>query len=445
MKAPLLILILLISTDAVADIDIQKLQQLIDSGNSEQAYQYAISERSSYEGDPTFDYYYGIAAIDSGRASEGVFALERVVLIQPDQKAARLELGRGYFILEEYARARQEFEAVQAYDPPTEVRAKIDNYLDAIRLREGRYNTTTTSYVELGLGTDTNVNSGPDSANAFSQYLGFDPLFGTSSVSASSLEQSDSFYDFTGNFGIHSPISSGYTLLGSLTANLRSHSDISTFDTSTITAKGGLQILKANDAYIFNLTLQKFSLDGEDYRDLVGVNSTWKRKISQQTTVNAALQYAMSDFAGQAFRNANTLTLSGGMSSSFHTSLSPVAYFNLYLAKDNADENSANSDAKTERDYFGLRLGTILNTSARTSTHISLSIQQSEYGAADASLTIPLVREDDYINALIDVNWLIKKQWKLIAQLSSTRNSSTLDTGDYSRNQFMLSVRYDIQ
>ncbi len=445
MKKRLLLSLLILPLTCYADIDIQKLQQLIDTGNSTQAYDYASSERANYEGDPVFDYYYGIAAIDSGNASEGVFALERVVLIQAENHAARLELARGYFILEEYARSRQEFETVLGFQPPPTVRARIDNYLSVIRLREGRYNTTTNSFVELGLGNDSNVNSGPESANAFSQYLGFDPIFGTTSVSASSVKQDDSFYDLTANFNIQSPVATGYSLLGSVTGNLRTHSNASEFDTSTLTAKGGLQILQGNNTYLANLTLQKFNLDGASYRDLIGINTTWKRKLTQQLTVNAALQYATSDFDGQPFRNASTTTLSGGLSNSFQTTLNPVVYINLYLANDSADENSANARAKTERDYFGMRLGTVLSTSARTSTHLSLSYQQSEYGGLDNSLTIPLVREDDYLNLLVDVNWLIQKRWKLIAQLSSTRNSSTLDTGDYTRNQLTVTARYDFQ
>ena len=41
------------------------------------------------EGDGNFDYIYGVAAIDTGHASEGVFALERVLIQFPgDSKAA---------------------------------------------------------------------------------------------------------------------------------------------------------------------------------------------------------------------------------------------------------------------------------------------------------------------------------------------------------------------
>ena len=146
---------------AFAQFDLQELIRLQGESASE-AYTYAQTYRAEQEGNPQFDFYYGIAAIDTGNASQGVFALERVLAVQPDNHAARLELARGYFILEEYARAREEFELVLALDPPPSVVSKISRFLIAIRRNEGRYRTTGSGFVQFGLGNDTNVSSGPD-------------------------------------------------------------------------------------------------------------------------------------------------------------------------------------------------------------------------------------------------------------------------------------------
>ena len=91
---------------ALAQYDLQELIRLQgESANA--AFSYAQKHRAEQEGDPDFDFYYGVAAIDTGNVSQGVFALERVLAVQPNNHAARLELARGYFILEEYARARE--------------------------------------------------------------------------------------------------------------------------------------------------------------------------------------------------------------------------------------------------------------------------------------------------------------------------------------------------
>ena len=155
-------LLLTFCGNVYAAIDLNQLKSLFDTGQILQAYEYASQEVRDYEGDPRFDYYYGISAIDTGHASEGVFALNRVLALEPDNHAARLELARGYFILEEYLRAQQEFETVLESDPPEDVVVRINAYLEAINAKTGRYSTTHSAYLELGFGNDSNANSGPD-------------------------------------------------------------------------------------------------------------------------------------------------------------------------------------------------------------------------------------------------------------------------------------------
>ena len=89
-------------------------------------------------GDPQFDFYYGIAALDAGAPGEGVLALERYNLTYPDNRNARFNLARGYYIIGELQRARDEFEGLLS-DASGEERAAIDRFLDAIRARQSIY------------------------------------------------------------------------------------------------------------------------------------------------------------------------------------------------------------------------------------------------------------------------------------------------------------------
>ena len=132
----------------------ETLQNLLRSQKTQSAYDYANQYLEEMEGDPYFDYVYGVSAIDTGHASQGVFALERVLLVFPEDHVARLELARGYFILEEYARAREEFEEVLKTNPPEGVQETTIAFLDKIRLKEARYKTTSNGFIELSLGTD---------------------------------------------------------------------------------------------------------------------------------------------------------------------------------------------------------------------------------------------------------------------------------------------------
>ena len=428
-------LTMIYSSSSLASIDIDRLKQLFDSGNSQAAYDYALSERSDNEGDPVFDYYYGAAAIDIGQSSEGVFALERVLVSQPNNHAARLELARGYFILQEFARSRAEFNIVLKYNPPESVREKIYNYLDSIRLQEDRYQTTSTAYVELGFGTDTNINSGPSNPTII--FLGQ-----TGQLNSSALEQYDSFTRFRANYGISTPLTAKLSFNAGLNANLNKTGDHSELDTRTLTESAGLRLLHAQDSYSLDLIAQQFAIDSEDYRQLTGINTNWSRHLSQLTTLQAFLQFSNQDFDGQEVRNVDTSTLGIGFTRRFKTTLSPVLFASTYIAQDKPERSSDIARQIAERDYYGARIGTMLNTSAKTSSQFSINYQSSQYGLKDIN---GILRKDDFSSAEFNFTWLLSRNWSLLADASVIQNDSSNTLNAYDRKQFSVSLHYEMK
>jgi Flp pilus assembly protein TadD len=93
------------------------VKALLEQGKAATAY----AEGKKYPdqlGNPAFDFFFGIAAIDAGHYGEGVLALERYLLNYPDNVSARLQLGRGYYLLGDDAQAHTELEALRKLDPP---------------------------------------------------------------------------------------------------------------------------------------------------------------------------------------------------------------------------------------------------------------------------------------------------------------------------------------
>src|SRR3954470_19677192 len=126
---------------AAAAAPADEIKALSEQGKAAEAY--ALGKKYPEElGNPAFDFFYGVAAIDAGHAGEGVLALERYIANFPDNQAARLELARGYYVLGDDARAREEFDTVLKTNPPVTVQANVQRFMDAIRARESRYQTT---------------------------------------------------------------------------------------------------------------------------------------------------------------------------------------------------------------------------------------------------------------------------------------------------------------
>src|SRR5690625_5111302 len=109
---PLLLAVLLTSTAWAAD-RLSQAQQLIAQGKAREAYVLLEPLEDELAGQPSFDLLFGIAAVDSGQPSRAVFALERVLSLEPNHPRARAEIAKAYLALGETDTARQEFLTVR--------------------------------------------------------------------------------------------------------------------------------------------------------------------------------------------------------------------------------------------------------------------------------------------------------------------------------------------
>lgn len=411
------------------------LKSLFDSMKRKQAYAYARHHLPEMEGDPFFDYLYGVSAIDSGDANEGVFALERVLVSYPGDLVARLELARGYFVLQEYAQSKDAFEIVLKTNPPKHVRDTAESYLDQIRVSESRYRPTHSGFLEFTMGSDDNVNAGIDESTNF---FGF-------RFTPDSLSQDDNFTALTGAWNYAHPISPGNIFESSVTANVRKNLDLSQFDTNTLGASAGFTQIRASSKYKTSLVAQQFMLDGESYRTLAGINFDWQYTLSQQSSLTSTIQYTQLDYTdqpGQPSKDSSLSTLGVSFLQSFSAYLQPVFFATVSLSAEAADEsNSPSALANTERDITNIRTGVMLNFTNTLALEAGIGLQSSQYGGK--SIIRPTItREDDYSSANLGLIWAFARKWRFDSRFNYTKNDSTLDLYDYERNVFEMTLNY---
>ena len=87
-------LLVIFSATASAAPDLEQALRLLGSGAADQAYEMLAAKEAEHAGDPNFDYLLGLAALDSGRPSRAVFALERVLAVDPGHARARRNSAR---------------------------------------------------------------------------------------------------------------------------------------------------------------------------------------------------------------------------------------------------------------------------------------------------------------------------------------------------------------
>ena len=65
-----------------------EIRQRLNAGDAAAAYQIGLDNSADQAGEPSFDFYFGLAALEAGHAERAVFAFERVLMQQPDNLRA---------------------------------------------------------------------------------------------------------------------------------------------------------------------------------------------------------------------------------------------------------------------------------------------------------------------------------------------------------------------
>lgn len=139
---------------------LQRLVELLDQQRWQEAFAEGTRLTPDYEGEPLFDLYYGWAALQVGETDLGLFALERVNLVEPRNAEARLLRTQGYLINQNTAFARRQLTLLEAYNlsaAQTERRLRLLFELEALEAAQRTSNTFTLS---AEAQFHTNINTG---------------------------------------------------------------------------------------------------------------------------------------------------------------------------------------------------------------------------------------------------------------------------------------------
>ncbi|WP_409522768.1 tetratricopeptide repeat protein [Nitrincola sp. MINF-07-Sa-05] len=111
------------------------------------------------------NFYLARSAIALKRYDEALMSLDRVLIIDPDHVAGRLEMARLYYELHQYSMASTELEHALSLDMPDDIRADAEGFGELLTARQSRHHLTTTLMV--GLGYDSNASNDIGGSNSF--------------------------------------------------------------------------------------------------------------------------------------------------------------------------------------------------------------------------------------------------------------------------------------
>lgn len=426
------LLLLLCLSPAVEAAPADELKALIDQGKSAEAYALGRKYPDAL-GNPDFDFYFGVAAIDSGHAGEGVLALERYIANFPGNQAARLELARGYFVLGDDARAREEFDAVLKTDPPAAVQANIERFMDALRARESRYQTTTGFYLEAGIGVDSNVNAGVSSPNITL------PVFGPVTL-LSGVKTGDTFTHLAAGGNVTHPVAPGVALFGSANTQLKLNFNDSAFDVGSAGVAGGVSYLQSKNLWRATVSHSGLWVGSDRFRSVTALGGEVHHQLDELNMVNGAIQYADLDHPGaNAVRDAQFYNLGIGYRKAFVGSFQPL----LSISLNYGEEDNRRGRPDLGRNLYGGRVGLALTPAPKWALSAGGTYLESRYDGPD--ILLGTVREDKYYGLDVIASYALTRNWSVRGEYSYIRNDSNLALFEYDRYLFAVKVRYEFK
>lgn len=415
-----------------------EMDRLNNAGQFQEAFNLGSENLEEWEGDPEFDFAYGLAALESGNANESVFALERVAATAPTgvlRERARLELARAYFVTNNLTAAENLFNVVLQNNPPDNVRQNIEAFLQLIEARRNQQSASFSWTVASAIGQDGNINSA--TSNSFIDT----PLIGQIELDPNGQETEDEFNNTTLAMNYNYPFTRDRAL--DVNVNLGHLDNFGTdqFDVSNIRAEVAYTWGNDVDRFRHGFALGEVYLDGSGFQDSIALNSSWQHVGSNGWYQSASVSYTQirydtSDAASNALRDVDQLLLTGGLTKiagQFTHS------FNLYHADE--DPENPNGGEHNGRRFTGLAYSMLYRMNAQHTPYLRASVQDVEHDS-EHPVFFNTVRSDDNQSVTAGWFWQLTRDLMITAEASYTDNSSDIQLFDYSRFKYQAGFRY---
>lgn len=409
---------------------LQEARQLLQRQDPQAAYALLEPNTGAYSGSEDFNYLLGIAALDSGRPSQAVLALERVLATNPDHTLARAEIARAFLALRETAAARREFQTVARAELPPEVQDTISRYLEIIAQSDKTPAKRWSASLETSVGYDNNVNFGSSLDRwVLDDGQALTPL-------PSSRPQKSAFYEVNGQFQYTAPINGNTDWTIGSQLNQRNNPSQHNSDLGAVEVSSGLVRTQGPNRYSMSIQVQQLYLDDQSFRTAKGVLGQWQRDIDSRTQVGLYGQLFALSFADQSIRDTRRSVVGATVVRGLLDGGKTVLVGNLYGGR----EASRHDIGELSFDLFGVRAAASRNLSGKWRGSAGISYEHRAYDGPDGFFGI--TRRDNQLEIRLGAERSLSERLTLTPQIVYTHNSSSLAPSDFRRTQAVVAARY---
>ena len=429
---------------------LKNVQTLINHGKSAQAYALLKPLEFNYAGDEHFDYLLGIAALDSGRPDMATFALERVLAVNPSHLAARLEMARAYFQLDDFQRAHTEFTAILKLNPSPVTKRNVEKYLAAIAEKSMGQRTKISGYLEGLAGHDNNVNYSNNASQIF-----VDRTNSFFILPPDNVQDADRYYGLAAGGEFSYSLNPHWRIYAAGDARQRQYNSLSQFDALNLDMRAGVVYDTKPNRIRMSILNGRYNLNGARLSKTTGYKIDWQHMFSPSNQLSAiaqSVQYRFTDLLLQpndvdqrSISFGWLHILAGGKSNiygSFHygneQDVAPVINSPVFgILNPSGGRNDGG------KRFSGLRVGGQMVVGEFTTLYTNAGAQTSNYNKVNFNFLRE--RDDRLHDVKIGADWQWNKFWKLRPQLSYAKNNSNIDLYTYNRLEFSVALRRDFR
>tara|TARA_B100000035_G_scaffold314910_1_gene332925 strand:+ start:3421 stop:4761 length:1341 start_codon:yes stop_codon:yes gene_type:complete len=365
-------------------------------------------------------------------AAIGIF--EQMLIYKPDLPRIKLELGVLYFRLGAFASAKRYLDDIENYDPPQEVKEKVEVFLEQIDNETRLFKTQ--SVISFGMGLSGNANAGLDT-----DVVTVVGDLGAIDLNISNKPQSDLYYTAAFSSQITQDLRHprGDTINYVLSLSRQVYRDFSSFDSSTgvfsVNRKFNMldnDILGlTNQSFTPSLTSFKVFLQGSELLRSHRVDIDWKATLQDAGSFGLNVYFDERDFIGSQNKTGDFIGVGLSRSMVFPESGVFLSY------KTNYEHFYATSPIETFiKRSFDVSTRKAINSSTFSTASVAYSYK--DYDEKDPFLGL---RSDKALNLRFGLTKIINLCWNADVGVTFSSNKSTI--GLYARSNEGFAVKFN--
>jgi len=422
----LILMFVLITPQSYAnDALLREARDILTRGEFKQAYELLESQMLEQAGNSDYDYLLGVSALEAAKPGQAIFALERVVASSPGNGGARFALGRAFFAVKQYERARSEFNKVLSLNPASKIANSSQEFLNKISSYTRQWRVR--AALGVNLGDDKNANS----ATGIKIHDGF-PLSDTSLKTPSSM------------FGYQTSLGLDYKLTPRIAWSIdgvtiqKKYASASFVNQSIGHLASEIKHTRGSVSVGTSVSHQTIKVDEQFNNMKLGLNSFALLKHKKHQ-IKAAVATGFSRFED----NSNSRDVNQYIGQLSHTIVYPAKSAILLMTNTHAGHDfPLIKRSAYERNLAGISHTGLIGANKPAAIKYNLSIQYSDY--KNGTLTGDLTRKNrNEWTKQFSLGAVIRpaSRWQIMPQIQMIKRQSTISLYSFAKTNMTLGIK----